>query len=224
MSKAVNSERQPPRRTQKERRVEADARMVDAATDIIAEKGIGGLVLSDVAARAGFSGTLPLHYYKTKEALILHVAERIRADYDAILFEELRKVGGLDAIIRFIDIYFGFAQLAPSKRRAFFMITAEAAVYPALRTRIAALTREGAAGLAALIREGQRAGDIEPLVDADTFAMLILGGVRGVISLWAVDPSLDLERAKTVAIGSLLRVLRDRDAVRSVTGPLHDDG
>lgn len=186
--------------------------MVDAAINIIAEKGLGGLILGDVAARAGYSATLPLHYYKSKEALILHTARRILADYDEVMQKELAETSGLDAIIRFIHTYFRYALAAPGKRRAFFMITSEAAVSPSLQKSIAELTRVGASNLSQLIRNGQRAGEIEPLIDPDTFGMLILGWARGAISLWVVDPELDLHRMASAMAGSVVRILRHRDA------------
>lgn len=141
------------------------------------------------------------------------VAHRILADYDEIMQKELGGVGGLDAIIRFIRTYFRYAQESPRKRRAFFMITSEAAVHPSLQESVAALTRVGASNLAQLIRDGQRSGEIEPLVDPEIFGALILGWVRGAISLWVVDPALDLDRLAAATVGSVARVLRDRDAL-----------
>jgi AcrR family transcriptional regulator len=198
------------RRTQQERRAQADAKMVEAAIELIAERGFGGFVLGEVAARAGYSATLPIHYYKTKEALILHVARRILADYDAAMQTRLAGATGLGALAEFVGVYFDFARQEPSKRRAFFMITSEAAVHGALREEVAALTRAGSSGLAAMIRDGQRDCSIEPLVDADVFGAVLLGWVRGAISLWMVDATLDLDRMANLITGSMARVLDSR--------------
>lgn len=184
--------------------------MVGAAIELIAERGFGGFTLGEVAARAGYSATLPVHYYKTKEALILHVAKRIRADYDALMQARLAERAGLDALIGFVQVYLDFARQEPAKRRAFFMVTSEAAVHDALQDEVAALTRAGSAGIADMIRAGQRDGDIEPMIDADVFGVVLLGWVRGATSLWAVDPSLDLDRMANAITGSLERLLRSR--------------
>lgn len=200
----------PPRRRQRDRRAAADARMVDAAIALIAERGFGGLVLGEVAARAGFSATLPVHYYRTKEGLILHVARAILADYDAVMRPRLEGLSGLDAIRAFVRCYFDHAREQPHRRRAFLLIAGEAAVHPALRDEVAALTELSAAGLTAMIRDGQRSGTIEPLVDADLFGTLILGWVRGAVSLWALDPALDLARTATAIEAAVVRALRDR--------------
>jgi hypothetical protein len=103
-----------------------------------------------------------------------------------------------------------FARQEPSKRRAFFMITSEAAVHDALREEVATLTRAGSNGLSAMIRDGQRDCSIEPLVDADVFGAVLLGWVRGAISLWMVDATLDLDRMANLITGSMARVLDSR--------------
>lgn len=184
--------------------------MVVAAIELIAERGFGGFTLGEVATRAGYSATLPVHYYKTKEALILHVAKRIRSDYDALMQARLAGLSGLEALIGFVQVYLDFARQEPAKRRAFFMVTSEAAVHGALQNEVAALTRAGSSGIADMIRAGQRDGDIEPLIDADIFGIVLLGWVRGATSLWAVDATLDLDRMANAITGSLVRLLSCR--------------
>lgn len=219
MNAGLANTSKPPRRTQSQRRAEADAKMLEAAVEIIAEKGVAGLALAEVASRAGYSATLPLHYYKTRETLILRTAELILGEYNAIMMEKLEGVAGLDAITTFIRAYLRYTTENATRRRAFFMITSEAAVNASLQEGVAALTRSGASALAGLIRDGQRFSEIEPIVDPDVFGSLILASVRGVISLWAVDPSIDLDRMETALVGSVVRVLRDREAPSAESRP-----
>ena len=185
--------------------------MIDATIELIAEKGFGGLVLGEVGTRAGYSATLPIHYYKTKEALILLTARRILVDYNEVFRQELHGDSGLTALRTFVRTYLRYAHEHPQKRRALFMITSEAAVDVPLQESIAALSRNGAASLAQLIRDGQNAGEIEPMIDPDTFGTLIFAWLRGVVSLWAVDSHIDLDRLAAGIEGSLVRSLRNRD-------------
>jgi AcrR family transcriptional regulator len=198
------------RRTQDERRVEADQRMIDATVELIAEKGFAGLILGEVGSRAGYSTTLPVHYYKTKEALILLTAERIINDYNGLLRRELRDESGLEAIRTFVRTYLRYAVDNPQKRRALFMITSEAVVDAQLREAVAELARQAAGSLARRIRDGQATGEIEPMVDPDSYGALIFAWLRGAISLWAVDPTVDLDRLAMGIEGTVLKVLLNR--------------
>lgn len=187
--------------------------MIDATIELIAEKGFVGLVLAEVGGRAGYSATLPVHYYKTKEALILKTARQIIGDYSKVLTAELQGRSGLEAIRTFVRTYLRYASDCPQKRRALFMITSEAAVTESLRQEIAGLARNAARDLARFIRDGQAAGQIEPLVDPDAYGTLIFAWLRGVISLWAVDVDMDLDRLVTGVDGTLLHTLMVRTAV-----------
>lgn len=186
--------------------------MIDAVIEIVAEKGFGGLVLGEIGTRAGYSTTLPLHYFKTREAVILLTAERIIADYSEIFRREVQGESGLTALRAFISTYLRYARENPAKRRALFMITGDAAVNSSLRQSIAKLSRKGAASVAKLIRDGQETGDIEPMIDPDTVGTLIFAWLRGAISLWAVDPALDLERLGVAMEGAVVRMLRNRES------------
>ncbi|WP_428248387.1 TetR/AcrR family transcriptional regulator [Ferrovibrio sp.] len=182
--------------------------MIQAAIELVAEKGFAGLVLAEVGARAGYSATLPVHYYKTKETLIMMTAQRILDDYNQLLWERLKGVAGLKAIRIFVRTYLQFAIENPKTRRAYFMITSEAAVDNSLRESVAGLAQTAIKALASRIRDAQDAGEVEPMVDPDVFGALIFAWLRGAVSLWAVDPSIDLERMAVGIEGTIVRALR----------------
>lgn len=55
---------------------ERKAQIVDAATRLISERGYWGVSLQDIATECGISDTAVLHYFGTKEGLLLSVLER----------------------------------------------------------------------------------------------------------------------------------------------------
>ena len=198
-----------PRRKQGERRGEAEQRMLDAATSLIAEKGFGGLVLSEVGARAGYSVTLPVHYYRTKEALIAAVTRRIRDHYEAYLLARLEGAHGLPAISTFIRTFTGHAIEHTAMRRAWFMIITEAVTSPALRGEVEGVRQSAVSDLAGFIRQAQSAGDIRDEVDADEQATLIHASLRGLLSLFFAAPeAIDLERLTAALEDSTCRSLK----------------
>ncbi len=52
------------------------AQIVDVATRLIGERGYWGVSLQDIAGECGISDTAVLHYFGTKEGLLLSVLER----------------------------------------------------------------------------------------------------------------------------------------------------
>src|SRR3546814_17353187 len=63
------------RRTQEERRQESESRLLAAAVKLIAEKVENGFTLAEVGHEAGYSRSLPGHYFENKEALPDSVVE-----------------------------------------------------------------------------------------------------------------------------------------------------
>ena len=208
MDHEVTTERRP-RRTQNDRREEAEQKMLEAATSLIAEKGFGGLVLSEVGARAGYSVTLPVHYFKTKEALIAAVTRRIRDHYESYLFGRLEGAHGLEAVRTFIRTFTGHAVEHTTMRRAWFMIITESATSPSLHEEVEAVRQSALSDLAAFLRQGQSAGDVSQELDSDEQATLIHGSLRGLLSLFFVVPEgFDLKRMTTVLEESTCRNLK----------------
>ena len=68
---------------------ERKAQIVDVATRLIGERGYWGVSVQDIATECGISDTAVLHYFGTKERLVLAVLERRdqkdRAALEAIL-------------------------------------------------------------------------------------------------------------------------------------------
>ena len=176
------------RRRQADRREESEHRLLEAATALIAEKGCTKMTLAEVGARAGYSITLPVHYFKTKEALIAAVTERISDHYSRYLESELQGVSGLLAVRTFIRTFIQHVVEFPVMRRAWFMILAEAAIEPELRDAVSRPRSSAVRDLSAFLRQAQRAGEVKKGLDVDLQASIIHGALRGLIELWVVDP------------------------------------
>jgi AcrR family transcriptional regulator len=67
---SLDVERDPAQRRGRPRSAEADAAIVDAALDLIAEEGVTGLSVESVAARAGVGKTTIYRRWPSKEALV----------------------------------------------------------------------------------------------------------------------------------------------------------
>lgn len=59
------------RRTQQDRTADARSQLLNAAIDVLMERGYGGLTTREVARRAGFSNGALIHHYRTKADLVV---------------------------------------------------------------------------------------------------------------------------------------------------------
>src|SRR5262245_25666186 len=64
------------RRTQAERRSQSEGALLDAAAELIAERGVEGTSLASIGERAGVSRGLPTHHFGSKDALVARLARR----------------------------------------------------------------------------------------------------------------------------------------------------
>jgi TetR/AcrR family acrAB operon transcriptional repressor len=178
------------RRTQADRREEAETRLLDAAIRLVAEKGYDGFSLADVGEAAGFSRGLPAHYFGRKEVLLSRVAQHVVERYADSLARLPRSEPGMPRLAATNRQYArGMASLG---NRALGLLVAQAVVEPGLRETIAALNANGFKGLEAQIRAGVAAGNITANVNAPAQARAIYAFLRGQMAFAALDPDYDV--------------------------------
>lgn len=183
------SENGQPRRTQAERRREAETGLVDAAIELIARKGFDRFTLAEVGEAAGFSRGLPVHYFGTKENLLIKVAERIVVTYRLGLNRLPTSPRGLPRLTQIILDY-----AKPSKSpssRAMSMLISHAALHAELGAAIAALNARGLKVLEDEIQSGVEAGNIRRDADAKLVARFIFSFLRGQASFSMLDPKFE---------------------------------
>ena len=96
----------PKRRTQAERREEAERAILDAATRLVAVKGLDELTLADAGEAAGYSRGLPSHYFGSKAELLSAIVEYIREWFFTGLRANAKRRPGLGNLIAGIEFYF----------------------------------------------------------------------------------------------------------------------
>ncbi len=85
-------------------------RILEAADELLAEKGYDGISMSKVAAQAGVNKALVFYYYKNKEGLFARVLERYYEAHRRALAEAFEREGSLrERIHGMIDAYLAFA-------------------------------------------------------------------------------------------------------------------
>lgn len=194
------------RRTHAEMRQSAEAKIKMAALSIVAERGADQLTLAEAGERAGYSRALPAHYFKTREGLLMAVAEYIIEDYrDRLFSEDTTTEGGVESIAALISLYLDQGRRAESSIRALYEIINSGLRPGPLTTTVAKLNGDSIRGFARRFELARAAGVVRPDVDPQVEATLLLAALRGLMSVWLVAPeTIDLDRARDGLIDSLM--------------------
>lgn len=209
-ARAVPVPRAPgkPRRSQSERREEAEQRMLEAAVKIVAERGLESLTLAECGEAAGYSRGLAAHYFGSHERLLVAIAGHIVRDYARRRRSTAGTTTGLAGLVENVAFYLDSGRDNATATRAFHAVLSFAPKQPALARSIAQLNRSSAAGFAKLIEHGIARGEIRRDVDARAQGTLILATLRGVMAQWLVSPKrMNLEALKSQLLASLRRSL-----------------
>jgi AcrR family transcriptional regulator len=194
-------------RTHAERRREAETKIVQAAFDIVARRGVDQLTLAEAGEEAGYSRALPAHYFDNREALLAAVAEHAVKNYRRRLSERNVAEGeGAESLLATIAFYLDDSRGWPKKLRAFYEIMNAALRWPSIADVVARLNQEWIDRVATQIRAAQRRGDIRADIDPVAEAVAISGAMRGIMSQWLVEPdAIDLDAVRDTYIAGLRR-------------------
>jgi len=186
-------------------------RILQAACELIAERGIGGARIAQIAKAAGVSTALVHYHFRTREALL---AETLDYAFDVASAVHLRPAGengdGGDTVgsaaRRLADVVEQSLPTTDPGRREW-QLWAElwlgAARDPSLRPIAAQMYARYRTWIATAVAEGMAAGEfarVDPAETADLAMALIDGlGLRVLLR----DPSMPLEKARE-RIGAIL--------------------
>lgn len=211
-SRAGDQPNPAPRRTQAARREEAEQRLLEAAMEIVAQRGSVRMTLAEVGEAAGYSRGLPAHRFGSKAGLV-----HALAGYIGERFGQQRKSGpalkpGLEAVLGNIHFYFSRKGDAFTATRALLVMMTESCMEPAseLRGEVAAYNRDALAWFEQHIRIGIEQGEIAADTDPAVSAVILLGAMRGVMLQWLVDDRIKLVAVRDRLLQIAEQVLRRR--------------
>jgi AcrR family transcriptional regulator len=177
------------RRTQAERRQDAERILLRAAIEAIAERGVSGASFAVIGERAGTSRALPTHHFGSKDALVARVARTAQDAVRAAMTEAVqatpafRHLSGLDLIRTVADTYLELFEHPAPELRA--LLVMWGATFPSNASIDGMLEAERRAydGWAGNIRDGQADGSIRSDINTDAMAVVLHGMLRGVAAV-----------------------------------------
>src|SRR4051794_26283643 len=90
------------RRTQTERREEAEKRLLEAGVRLVVQSGLRDLTLAEVGAAAGFSRGLPAHHFGSKSEFQKRLVAFIIDEYRSGMKRKMRD-SGLQALMGIVE-------------------------------------------------------------------------------------------------------------------------
>ena len=113
------------RRTQAERRTRSEEALLDAAAELVAERGVDGASLASIGGRAGVSRGLPTHHFGSKDTLVARLAQRSQERIASAMMATLeshslrvQELSGLDLVYQSVDSYLELFERPSTDERA----------------------------------------------------------------------------------------------------------
>ncbi|UVE18701.1 TetR/AcrR family transcriptional regulator [Pseudomonas sp. LS44] len=180
----------PVRRTQTERRAEAEQRLLLAARKIVARKGWVGMTLAEVGEEAGYSRGLAAHHFGNKAGLLRALAGFVNTSFMELVDAEVpQRSEGLAVLKGFVSVYLGRRDNEWTNTRALLALMAEAVTEDSETAQVLGeYNRSVQEYLARQVRTGIANGEIRSGIDPLSIAALILGSMRGMMLQYLLDP------------------------------------
>lgn len=185
-----------PRRTQAERTALSDARMFDAAMQLIVEQGTHATTLKAVGERAGYSRGLASSRFGSKDALFGQLVLHFNTSWTQELANKVGTRGGAQACLAALRAVEGFLSSHSGYMQAMYILWFESiSTHNDVRDHLAAYHEIYRRDLAHWVEEGIASGEIDAMVDSECYAFGFCSFIFGTIYQWLVAPdSVDLPK------------------------------
>jgi AcrR family transcriptional regulator len=185
-------------RTQEQRRIEAERRLVRAAAELVGEIGPTRVTLANVGERAGYSRGLATHHFGSKGALMQRLVDVVTNQFRDAMFEESKSDSPIDQLRQLIGFYVRVVSDLQPVNRARLVLWADAVAGSSedVRSRMMSADREFREEIEKRIQLAKTAGEVTGSVDPHGLATVIIAMLRGVALQYLLDDQIDLDAAR----------------------------
>jgi AcrR family transcriptional regulator len=196
------------RRTQAQRRAESERRLLDAAAELIVERGIEGTSLAEIGRVAGYSHGLVHQRFGSKEALVERLNTEAVRMFTTKTLAAVGTTRGLPALRIVADTYLDLVQAKDPLGRLHLVVWTEA-VARASERRSYRVTwdRYFRSAFAQLIRDAAADGTVRADVDVEAMSMVVVGLLRGVALQLMLEPASATPATRAAVLDHLTRML-----------------
>jgi AcrR family transcriptional regulator len=163
---------------------ERQKEILDAALDLISQKGIQGLTIKNLSKKIGISEPAIYRHYENKTGILLTILGLFKDNSGRIFEEELQKdIGAIQRIEHLFSRHFSKFSENPTLVPVIFseeIFRSE----QALIEKIAEVINRNSQILRKIILEGQERGEVRSDLDAGHIAIIIMGSLRLFVKQW----------------------------------------
>ena len=164
--------------------------ILDRAIEVFRERGADGTSLRRIATAIGVSHAALLHYFDSREQLLVAVYEHAESQRDTSkLYQDISAV---EVLVRAAMINVGVPGMV--ELYTSLVATALAAEGSPANEFFSARFARIREDLAGRLADGQEAGLVRGDVDPQDIASLLIGASDGLQIQWLLEPSIELER------------------------------
>jgi len=185
--------------------------ILEAAVEVIVERGVCNARIADVAERGGTSAPLVLYYFKSKDHLLNEALAFAEDRFYMAIFGELTNFEtASERLIRLIELTCGHESTADLLRDDLALWTelwSRALRDEVAARKRAALDRRWRQTIADIVHEGQQTGEFAD-IDVEKFSLFLASLLDGILlQLMLEDPGAAYERARDVCVRVVCRYL-----------------
>lgn len=175
----------------------SDKAMVDAAIDLILERGTEKTTLAAIGEKAGYSRGLATYRFGSKAGLYDEVCKSISRHWLDYLRAAVGDKIGIEAMCAALDSFFQFVSDSPREARVLQILYCAAASpgseYRQTSVNIHQRQRDDVANW---VRAGQAEGTIRENADPTSIAAQYIAYISGMTYLWLINPqTIDFRKA-----------------------------
>ncbi len=201
------------RLTQAERSALSDRRMVDAAIELLNERGTQKTTLKEIGERAGYSRGMANYRFGSKDGLMLELFERFDSRWKEQLRNHVGDSTGLTAVSQAAEALKDFLDNESSYMRAMYLLWYECLGHDSdMRRALAEHHEVYRQDVRQWVEQGITAGEIRAGTDAAQFAIQFCAFIFGIVYQWLVNAeALDLDTVFDSYIDNNLVLLKNPD-------------
>lgn len=159
------------RRPGRPRDARTDATILEAAVDVLADKGPGGFTVDEVAARAGCGKATIYRRWRSRAALLLDTANHMGLEAPAVDTGSVR-----DDLVEMLTSL-GTKMRDTASGRILPAVIAEASVHPEMREVLATFVSDRRATPLAMVNRAVARGELPPDTDVESLLDVLAGTV-----------------------------------------------
>ncbi len=175
----------------------SDKAMLDAAIDLIIERGIDKTTLLAIGERAGYSRGLATYRFGSKSGLFDEVCKSISHRWISYLTKGVGDKTGIHAMCAAIDAYIRFVSDSPRDTRVLhILLSAAAAPQSEFKATACHVYERQRADVVEWLEKGIVAKTVREDIDTHSESARFVAFLSGITYLWLLDPEvIDFKKA-----------------------------